>query len=165
MYTLLLRESRAEGRDRVKEQTERFAARRLLAWLPALLAVCGLFYLTCQSPQDTLALSGGFRQWLTAFLGLTPDMHWLRSLAHVPQFFVLAVCFYIGWHSLSAHPAQCTLATCAALGLADEGLKFFLPTREFDIVDWCLDLAGAALAVGLLTGIVTIRKRMKASHV
>ncbi|MBQ3458262.1 MAG: VanZ family protein, partial [Synergistaceae bacterium] len=55
--------------------------------------------------------------------------------------------------------------TAAAFGLADEAIKMFLPSREFDFVDWILDIAGILL--GILFSLVIIflfsifRRRLK----
>ena len=144
---------------------------RLLPWLPAILAVAALLFLTLQPPDETTELSGSFQRWLLSLwpVGQAPawakDSHLIRSFAHVPEFFILGCCFFIGFRFCTAKPALWTILTCCGIGLLDEGLKYLLPTREFDVMDWSLDVAGVLLASGLMTLIFAAIRRRGVSHV
>ena len=142
---------------------------RPLPWLPALLAVAALLFLTLQPPNDTTKLSGSFQQWLLSLWpkgqapGWVRDSHWVRSFAHIPEYFILGCCFYFGFSFSTAKPFVWTVAVCFGIGLLDEGLKALLPTREFDPVDLGLDLVGILVAAGLMALVfLAIRRHRRA---
>ena len=142
---------------------------RLLSWLPAMAAVAALLFLTLQPPDETTELSGSFQRWLLSLWpeGQAPawgkDSHLIRSFAHVPEFFILGCCFFVGFRFCTGRPVLWTILTCCGIGLLDEGLKYWLPTREFDMMDWGLDAVGVLLASGLMTLIFTLFRRRGAS--
>ena len=129
--------------------------KKLLAWTPALLAVAALLYLTLQPPGDTMAVSrliqGGLKS-LFEFIGMeTPawvrDTHTLRSVAHIPEYLILGCALYVAFRAVAGHPALWTFGTGGLIGLLDEGMKYLLPTRHFELRDWGLDWVGLLMAV------------------
>ena len=144
--------------------------KKLLPWLPATVAVSALLYLTLQSPNDTTELSNGFQRWVLSLWpkGQAPewakDSHLIRSLAHIPEYFILGCCFFFGFHFTTTRAGLWAVVTCSGFGLLDEGLKYLLPTREFDLGDWCLDLLGILLAVGIMALISMVFQRRRVIH-
>ena len=134
------------------------------AWLPVGVMLTVIFSLTLQSPEGTLHLSGWVQEFLLSLFdkGSAPawlyDMHWVRSYAHIPLYFALSLTLYL---ALSASFAErkpafkmaMLLALLAAVisslvGLFDEFIKMFLPMREFDIVDWGIDILASLVGAG-----------------
>ena len=111
-----------------------------------LLAALGLnLYLTLQPPAQTVRLSEGLRLWLKQF-GIYSDFQSFRSNAHLAVYFVVGILLTLfgrecGWKW------WLILLMGAALGLVDEGVKYFLPTREFEVVDLVRDCIGVAVAI------------------
>ena len=138
---------------------------QLRPWLPTVIVLLALLYLTLQSPQQTTDASGFVQRCLISlfgFFGEVPswvhDMHTVRSLAHIPEYFLLGIALWIGFKSVSAHPAGWSFLAGGIIGLLDEVLKELLPTREFDLGDWRLDLIGVGIALGFCWAISTIVK-------
>ena len=130
---------------------------KALSWLPAAIALALLLYLTAQSPLQTMQTSGRIQRWLIAFFegfhhvpAWVRDMHTVRSLAHVPEYWILGCCLWIGFRATAARPAMWTFAAGGVIGLMDEALKAVLPDRHFELGDWGLDLLGLLLALGFM---------------
>ena len=87
-----------------------------------------------------MKLSEGFRLWLEQF-GLKSDFHSFRSNAHLIVYFFLGLILTLYGIAAGWKWWVILLAGCA-FGLLDEGIKIFLPTREFDIVDLIKDWIG-----------------------
>ena len=90
-------------------------------------------FLTFQSAEGTVSLSESIRHWLEQF-GLKSDFHSFRSNAHLVMFFMIGILlgFFgreMGWSW------RLILLIGFLMGFVDEGIKLFLPTREFDAVD------------------------------
>ena len=130
------------------------------AWLPVGVMLTVIFSLTLQSPEGTSHLS----KWVQEFLlnlfdkGAAPawlyDMHWVRSYAHIPLYFALSLTVYTSFRVSLSKESFVKVAVFAFLlsslvGLFDEAIKMFLPMREFDIVDWGLDVAASVLGAGV----------------
>ena len=151
---------------------------KLCAWIPAVFAAGMIIALTLQQPQGTIGLSESAQRWLiNAWQRLWPgrdapawmmDMHAIRSMAHIPEYAVLGCGLLFACRpSRSGSVRRCcalTLVIGGLAGLADETLKIVLPTREFDLGDWGLDLLGLLLAVGGWLLLKTIRRRYAESE-
>ena len=123
-----------------------------------IMAVTAIFLLTLQSPQGTVRLSEGVRLWLWQF-GIEMTFHGIRSNAHLPLYFVFGLILSLygresGWRW------RMILIAGAAVGLADEVLKIFLPTREFDLIDLIKDWIG----VGTAACVIWLIQKVKARH-
>ena len=114
-----------------------------------------ILLLTVQSHQGTVRFSEGLRLWLERF-EFHSGFHSFRSNAHIILYFLFGfvLCLYgreRGWNWWIILLLGC------AVGLIDESIKFFLPTREFDVVDLAKDWIGVAMA----TFIIWLLKRRK----
>lgn len=108
-------------------------------------AVIAILFLTFQDSAGTVKLSEGIRLWLEQF-GIHSDFHSFRSNAHLVVYFVLGLVLSLygreaGWHW------YVVLAVGCGFGLLDEGMKIWLPTREFDVFDLMNDWIGVAVAM------------------
>ena len=114
----------------------------------ALIVIFTIFYLTFQSPSETMGLSERFRIWLSG-IGIVWDSPTVRSNAHLPEYFALGVtlCLWGGWKK--------ALWIGSLVGIIDETIKIILPTRHFDLIDLLKDFIGIALGALL---VVLIRK-------
>ena len=140
-----------------------------LVLLAALLGI--MLFLTLQSRDGTREVSGWIRQQLRAYYRTwrnTPqwvrETSVLRSMLHIPEYFVLGAILYLLWRSLDRGilaAGLITVACAAGIGLAEEGLKLFLPTRHFDALDWLRDILGAAAAVLLCMAIAALLERRR----
>ena len=128
---------------------------KILAWIPTMIAIALLSYLTLQSPQETIQASGTIQRWLIFLFEKLPggeapawvlDMHTVRSLAHIPEYFLLGCALFVGFKSVSTRAGFWSILAGGAIGMLDEVLKAVLPTRHFELRDWGLDLAGLAIA-------------------
>ncbi len=119
-------------------------------FIPGLFVLAIIIYLTCQSPEDTWRVSSGLRDFFmkilpNAYGRWTTDMHWFRSLLHLPMYFVLGA-----FVQISIATYKKSVLICSCISLVDETLKVFLPTREFEIRDLGFD------AVGYIIGILIV---------
>ena len=101
-------------------------------------------FLTFQSAEGTVNLSEGLRLWLEQF-GFKSDFHSFRSDAHIIMFFLIGsflglFCRTLDW------PWKRIVLIGFLVGCIDEGIKVFLPTREFDLVDLFKDWVGLGIA-------------------
>jgi VanZ family protein len=109
-------------------------------WLLALAWMGGIYFLSAQSNLP-LPVEG----WWSGLLSWS---------AHFTEYAVLAGLL---WLALRSSPKLARHATAIAFGLAalyalsDEVHQSFVPGRTPDVRDWLVDLAGAALAVWLLS--------------
>ena len=108
-----------------------------------LIVIAAIFYLTFQSPSQTMGLSEGVRSWLASH-GIIWDSPTVRSNAHLPEYFLLGVslCLFVGWKK--------ALLFGPLVGIIDELIKIPLPTRHFDLIDLLKDFVGVALGVLLV---------------
>ncbi len=115
-----------------------------------IIVIIAIFYLTLQSPGDTIRVSTGLQDAFKVMLPnssgrWTVDMHWFRTLLHLPLYFILGGVVYYAFSQF-----WLSVVICASVAIADEVLKIFLPTREFGTVDIIFD------SVGFLIGIATV---------
>ena len=116
---------------------------------------------------------------------IVPLLHWLfptisgltllrveffiRKLAHVSEYAVLAVLLYRAFvhtvfQSRRALSAGIVLLSCAAYAASDEFHQSFVPSRTASLRDVMIDLCGATLAVLLYWSIATRRVIPSRSH-
>ena len=127
--------------------------RKKIIWgIALILALIGLFTLTLQTPEQTTGLS----EWLRGLLisiGFHSDPHGIRSDIHIPMFFVVGVVIIMFGKAMHWRTWISVCVGCA-IGVIDECLKIFLPTREFEWIDLGKDFAGvlwSALLIYLLS--------------
>ena len=114
-------------------------------------------FLTFQSAEGTVNLSEGLRLWFARF-GFKSDFHSFRSNAHFVMFFIIGLFLglfgrEIGW------PWKRICLIGFLLGCIDEGIKCFLPTREYDFSDLVRDWIGLSIAFIVLLVVMTRYKR------
>ena len=115
----------------------------------AVLAFATVLYLTFQGPKETTQLSGGFQAWLFMTFGWDIEMHTLRSNIHFVEYFGVGLTLALFARSMEwKRWAVWALIAGCAFGLLDETIKIFLPTREFDGIDFIKDCIGIAAAIG-----------------
>ena len=157
-----------EFRENMKVKFQEYAPqierkKSLLPFTFLIISTALIFFLTFQSKLDTEAVSGKFQGMLMSFFenGYIPEwvnnMIFLRAFAHFPLYFFLSVCaftsFYLYGMTLGRSLAI-SLVLSSCIGLLDETVKIFIPGREFDIVDWVIDIAGI-ISGGITSAIVT----------
>ncbi len=135
--------------------------RIIVVVLPILAVVGGIFFLTFQSPEDTTMVSRTahdviVKYFQEGFMREIADSQKFRTILHGPLYFLLGIvvriCVKRFW------PA---VGICAAVGLADETIKIFLPTREFDIIDFGVDIIGFMIGIGLVSLVGWIINKLK----
>ncbi len=116
-----------------------------------------IILLTLQSPKETLSLSREIQEFCKSIFPDASgrwiiDMHWFRSLLHLPLYFALGCVV-----SFQVKKKWKAVAFCGFVALSDEILKIFISTREFEVRDLAID------AIGFLIGIlcVTIFRYLK----
>ena len=117
-----------------------------------LIVIAIIFYLTFQSPSQTMGLSEGGRGWLASH-GIVLDSSTVRSNAHLPEYILLGIslCLFVGWKK--------ALLFGPLVGIIDEVIRIPLPTRHFDIIDLLKDFAGVILGVLLVVILKKITKK------
>ena len=130
----------------------------LLPFAFTLFAVFIIFFLTFQSKPDTSELSGKFQGILASLFGYenipawVESMMFLRAFAHIPLYLFLGISSFTSFRLYGLnlrHTVVLAFLLSSCVGLADECIKIYIPGREFDLVDWVLDVAG--IIAGILT--------------
>ena len=138
--------------------------RNLFCFLPAVLWLAMIFFLSSQTGDDTASLSLAITRWLMRFLPSVSEsgLHlWLRKLAHVGVYFVEGALLY---HALRAWLRSVgkgfflTIAICALVAAADEAHKVLIPGRHCSWGEAALNVLGAFLGAGLLAAFGKWRK-------
>lgn len=76
--------------------------------------------------------------------------HFGDKLLHVLAYGVMTLLCFAAVSAPPLHRAAVTLGIIALLGLADESIQSLLPYRNASIIDWCFDIATAAIVSLLL---------------
>ncbi len=118
--------------------------------LPIAIMLIVIAVLTTQSPSETISTSRELQDLCKEIIPnasgrWTTDMHWFRSLLHLPLYFMLGIIA-----AFSFHKVWVSLGICSFIALADETLKIFLPTREFEVRDIIFDAIGFLVGIGLV---------------
>ncbi len=123
--------------------------------IPALIVIALIFYLTFQTPSQTMRMSEGFRAWLANKLGIVMGSSDVRSNAHLPEYFALGftLCLWLGWKK--------SLWVGSLIGLIDETIKIILPTRHFDLIDLIKDIIGVAAGILVYQLLQKLIRRIK----
>lgn len=119
-----------------------------------LLIAAAILYLTFQTPTETIKLSEPVRKWVTQ-KGWNLTAHQVRSNAHIIEYFALGVILAAFFKALGKGAAP-ALIIGFLFGTADECLRIFLPTREFDAFDLMRDYAGMAVGIAAALGVTFI---------
>ena len=133
--------------------------KKIIAGLLLVVILAGVLFLALQGPKETTELSENVRKWFLK-LGYRGTAKQFRSDFHLIEYFIvgLALMFY----ACAAHIRlwKALIAGCF-IGLLEETLKIFLPTREFSATDWLKDCIGVAAAFLLVVLIRAVYHRIK----
>ena len=133
--------------------------KKVIAGLLLVVILAGVLFLALQGPKETTELSENVRKWFLK-LGYRGTASQFRSDFHLIEYFVvgLALMFF----ACAAHIRlwKALIAGCF-IGLLEETLKIFLPTREFSATDWLKDCTGIAAAFLLVVLIRAVYHRIK----
>lgn len=123
-----------------------------------LITLCILFYLTFQTPDDTVALSErvghlpvveDLLNWVGAFVDWS-----VRQWAHVFEFLIIGICVSI-FYAFAAKNIWTILVlavlTCICISLCDQSVRIFIAGRHFDSFDLVLDALGYVSAVVIVS--------------
>lgn len=130
--------------------------RNLFYFLPAVLWLAVIFFLSSQPGDDTASLSLAITRWLMRFLPSVSEagLHLLlRKLAHVGVYFVEGALLYPALRAWLRSVGKCfflTIAVCALIAAADEAHKILIPGRHCSWDEAALNVLGAFLGAGLL---------------
>ena len=116
---------------------------RLWSWRWWLLALAWMGGIYCLSAQSNLVLP--VELWWSGALS------WI---AHFTEYAILASLLWLAFRSsprLARHATAFAFVLTALYALSDEVHQSFVPGRMPDVRDWLVDLAGAALAIWLLS--------------
>jgi VanZ family protein len=118
---------------------------RLIRFLPAILWMIVIFYLSHQSGDEL----GSLLPFFQAFAPWMMSFDW----GHFIAYFILACTFYFGLGSRFYHwkGKLLVIAICLLYGITDEFHQSFIPNRTPDWGDLRNDTIGAALAMLLLS--------------
>ena len=144
----------------------------IIAYLPPLAALALIVLLTVQPSGE----SGRFSQWFASqlihWLHLENRPHWCvfiarnaRRIGHVLEYFLLGLTVAAAFRISGRRGFLGALAVCAAVSLADQTLKIFIPGRHFDHFDLLMDLLGYGAAILLVLALSEIWKRKRRKHV
>lgn len=79
-------------------------------------------------------------------MNITVSEKLLRSNAHIIEFLILGV--FLSLYGIDTNKNMTTIVIYGfGLGLVDELIRVFLPTREFELVDLLKDWLGIVIAV------------------
>ena len=129
--------------------------KKIIAGILLIAVIGGVLFLALQGPKETLELSN--KVWKKAAkLGYGGSKTQFRSDFHMVEYFVVGIamilfCLAMGWKILAGACIACVL------GLLEESLKIFLPTREFSWTDFGKDCIGVGIAFVLalvITGLI-----------
>ncbi len=128
-----------------------------------LITLCILFYLTFQTPDDTVALSErvghlpfveNFLNWIGVFVDWS-----VRQWAHVFEFLIIGICvsiFYVWATKKIWLMPVLAILTCMCISLCDQSVRLFIAGRHFDSFDLVLDAleyVSAIVIVSICRGI------------
>lgn len=124
--------------------------KKIKRYIPMLGFIVIILFLTFQSQENTTyfsdlvqnicrnVLSDTSSRWAT-------DRHWFRTLFHLPLYFILGVLA-----CKSVQNIYVAIGICGFIGITDETIKIFLPTREFGGIDLIFDALGFMSGIGVV---------------
>lgn len=123
-----------------------------------LITLCILFYLTFQTPDETVALSErvehlpvveDFLIWVSRFVDWS-----VRQWAHMFEFLIIGICvsiFYVFATKNIGIMMALALLTCVCISLCDQTVRIFIVGRHFDSFDLVLDAIGYVSAIMIVS--------------
>lgn len=147
----------------------------LITFLPALLMMGVIFFFSAQCGEDSSKESGKIVEILLFLIKhlphgaqLTEDpltlaetlSYPVRKCAHMTEFGVLALCFFMGIYNLVKWYPYIPAFLCTFVyAMSDEFHQNFVPGRHASLIDVTIDCTGALIALVLLHIILKIRRK------
>ena len=127
----------------------------MIAWVPAILWMGCIFFLSHQLAQASSSLSGGVMDWIISFIPSTTSIHMdvlhiiIRKGAHFGAYFILAVfvIFALKQQVRNVRSYGIAFIICFLFAASDEFHQLFIPGRSGEIKDVLLDSSGSLLGL------------------
>jgi VanZ family protein len=162
--------------DALPSQTS--AVRRILHWIPAMLAVTMIALESTPEMGASNTSRWLLPLWTHLFGPVTPARwevihHYIRKTGHFTGYGVVSLCFFYGWRTslslarrglsavrgwASVYAVLCTLAIASA----DEFHQSFLPNRTASVFDVGIDVCGGIFAQLVLQAAIRAITRSRA---
>lgn len=143
------------------------APRARLRFLPAILWLAVIFFLSSQTGEQTAALSLAIARWLARLfpgVSLTSLHLALRKAAHIGVYFVEGELLFpalYGQKGRAGRALALTVALCALIAVVDEAHKLAIPGRHCSWPEAALNFLGALPGVALALAIVKRKEKRK----
>ncbi len=129
------------------QQEKNNALKRILCYLPALICMAVIFWLSSRNAEESAQQSGIVLEWLISIFGdniLTDFI--VRKLAHCLEFTGLCILFNLGFvlDGKKLMIIQSILLT-SAYAATDEFHQLFVSGRSCELKDWAIDTCGAVI--------------------
>ena len=141
------------------------APRTRLRFLPAILWLAVIFFLSSQTGEQTAALSLAIARWLARLfpgVSLTSLHLALRKAAHIGVYFVEGALLFpalYGQKGRAGRALALTVALCAMIAVVDEAHKLAIPGRHCSWPEAALNFLGALPGVAL--ALVIVKRKEK----
>ncbi len=141
------------------------APRARLRFLPAILWLAVIFFLSSQTGEQTAALSLAIARWLARLfpgVSLTSLHLALRKAAHIGVYFVEGALLFpalYGQKGRAGRALALTVALCALIAVVDEAHKLAIPGRHCSWPEAALNFLGALPGVALALAIVKRKEK------
>lgn len=141
------------------------APRARLRFLPAILWLAVIFFLSSQTGEQTAALSLAIARWLARLfpgVSLTSLHLALRKAAHIGVYFVEGALLFPALYEQKGRAGRAlalTVALCALIAVVDEAHKLAIPGRHCSWPEAALNFLGALPGVALALAIVKRKEK------
>lgn len=141
------------------------APRTRLRFLPAILWLAVIFFLSSQTGEQTAAISLAIARWLARLfpgVSLTSLHLALRKAAHIGVYFVEGALLFpalYGQKGRAGRALALTVALCAMIAVVDEAHKLAIPGRHCSWPEAALNFLGALPGVALALAIVKRKEK------
>lgn len=141
------------------------APRARLRFLPAILWLAVIFFLSSQIGEQTAAISLAIARWLARLfpgVSLTSLHLALRKAAHIGVYFVEGALLFpalYGQKGRAGRALALTVALCALIAVVDEAHKLAIPGRHCSWPEAALNFLGALPGVALALAIVKRKEK------
>lgn len=140
-------------------------------WIPALIWMGIIFYLSHQDASDSSALSSGFTQVLLDFLNKTIEQlnmdllhHLVRKGAHFSAYLILGLLVSHALESGKRKASFVTFLICVLYASSDEFHQIFIPGRSGQLSDVLLDSFGSLTGIALYLRLFYETRKKNQSH-
>ena len=141
------------------------APRTRLRFLPAILWLAVIFFLSSQTGEQTAAISLAIARWLARLfpgVSLTSLHLALRKAAHIGVYFVEGALLFpalYGQKGRAGRALALTVALCALIAVVDEAHKLAIPGRHCSWPEAALNFLGARPGDALALAIVKRKEK------